>query len=155
MRNQFAVVNNTDGGIFQSVMFEAEDTGDIYAWLKRNSELDVPGFMVVDRLTSTTWEEGTFIREFEEQMAKAKAATGEHKCLSEERIRTLVREEMSKVIDGARAKACVPEYLDTERMEDALIAIVEHLADAKGDDKMNSHEDRHHGEFQYEDCGGQ
>lgn len=67
-----------------------------------------------------------------------------HECPSEERIRTIVREEMSKVIDGAREKASVPEYLDTEKMEDALVAIVETVATNQAYEKVNEHEDHLH-----------
>jgi len=145
MRNQFAVVDNPSGfrGLFQRVMFEGEDSGDVYAWLKKNSALDAPGYYVIDRLTSVRWEEGEFVREFEEQMKKANEATG-HKCLSEDRIRTIVLEEMSKVLDATREKACVPEYYDTEKMEDALVAIVDHLSEKKAEEKVDTHEDRFH-----------
>lgn len=96
MKNQFAVIHGTHGGLYERVIFEGDD-GDVYAFLKKNSALDAPGFVVVDRLTSTTWEEGTFIREFEEQMSEVNAATGGHKCLSEDRVREIFREELTKV----------------------------------------------------------
>jgi hypothetical protein len=121
----------------------------IYYWLKKNSELDAPGYTVLDRLNRIKWEEGTFIREIEEEMAKANAPKEAHACLSEERIRTIIREEMSEIIDGARKKACVPEYFDTEKMEDALVAIVNHLSETKMDDAVNSHYNDSHSEDQY------
>lgn len=68
----------------------------------------------------------------------------EHKCLSEERIRTIVREEMSKLVDSVRETACVPAYFDTETMDKALVAIVDHISDKKSNDAVNSHEDNFH-----------
>lgn len=105
MRNQFAVRYESGNGRIARVMFEGNDTGDIYAWLKKNSALDAPGFKVVDRLTLVEWEEGDFIREFEEQMAKANAATGEHKCLSEDDVRRIFREELTKALESVRETA--------------------------------------------------
>jgi hypothetical protein len=134
---------------FGQTMFEGDDATSIYYWLKKNSELDAPGYTVLDRLNRIKWEEGTFIREIEEEMAKANAPKEAHACLSEERIRIIVREEMSEVIDGARKKACVPEYFDTEKMEDALVAIVNHLSETKAGDAVNSHYEDSHSEDQY------
>lgn len=141
MKNQFAVVDDRGDG-FQRVLFEGEDTGDIYTWLKLHAAMDAPGYKVIDRLTLTSWEEDVFIREFEEQMAKANAVTGEHSCLSEDRIRTIVREEMSKLLDAVREKASVPEYYVTEKMEDAVIAIVDHRAELEATKAVSTHEDQ-------------
>lgn len=102
MRNQFAVLKANFGGTVSQLMFESSSTGDIYAWLKERSALDAPGFYVIDRFTSVQWEEGTFIREFEEEMAKAQAANKKHECLSEERIRIMIREELSKLVESIR-----------------------------------------------------
>lgn len=140
MRNQFQILDDRGDG-FHRVLFEADASGDIYVWLKKNSALDAPGYKVFDSLTLTSWEEGVFIREFEEQMAKADAMRGKHKCLSEERVRTIVREEMSKLIDEARAEAGVAPYYDTETMSKTLIAIIDHLSERKVSEGLNSHED--------------
>jgi hypothetical protein len=136
MRNQFAVLDQR--GVITRVLFESSSTGLIYAWLKEQSVLDAPGYKVIDRFTSVVWEEGVFIREFEEEM---EVASRGRKHISEDRIRTIVREEMSKLIDAVREKSCVPEYYDTAKMEDAVIAIVEHISDSKANEVVNKHED--------------
>lgn len=131
-------------------MFEADDTGDIYVWLKKNAVLDAPGYLVRDRISLTTWEEGVFIREFEEQMEKAKAVTGKHKCLSEDRIRTIVREEVSKVVDALCERIGLAEDVQTMETADSLHTALEAVAN----NAVNAHFDECHGESQYEDCGG-
>jgi hypothetical protein len=132
VKNQYLVSKNA---FFQDVMFEG-NRAQVYGWLVGKRVLDAPGYVVTDRLTSTIWEEGSFIREVEEEISKA----AEHKCLSEDRIRTIVREEMSKLIDAVREKASVPEYYDAEKMEDAVIAIVEHVSEEKAEEKVQDHE---------------
>ena len=67
-----------------------------------------------------------------------------HQCLSEERIRTMIREEMSKLIDKTREKVNLPEYYDTEKMEDAIIAIVEYVSEQGATDKVRDHENYYH-----------
>ncbi len=146
---RFAVLSS---GFPKQVLFEAGEAGEVYYWLKEHNELDKPGYTVLDRLNEISWEEGTFIRSIDEELAKREAVTENHKCLSEDRIRAIVREEMSKVIDAARVKACVPDYFDTEKMEDALVSIVDHLSEKKAGDAVNSHYDDSHSEDQYGDC---
>lgn len=97
MRNQFAVVSD---GIAEQVVFEGDDSSDVYTWLRKNSAFYASGFKVVDRSTSTSWSEKTFISEFEEQMTKAYAVIGKHVCLSEDRIRVIIRDEMSKSLES-------------------------------------------------------
>lgn len=113
---------------------------EVYAWVKKSAALDAPGYAIVDRHTLVTYEEGDFIRKFEEDLAKLEAP----KPLTEDRIRTIVREEMSKLIDAVREKSFVPEHYDTEKMEDALIAIVDHRAERRAKDDVNSHESNYH-----------
>jgi len=67
--NQFAVI--ADANSIQAVMFEGSEK-DVYEWLKQNAVLDAPGFQVVNRLLSVSWEEGEFIREYEEKQTKNK-----------------------------------------------------------------------------------
>jgi hypothetical protein len=101
MRNQFAVTRKQ--GNFERVMFESSAKKRVYLWLKGHSVLDAPGYMVIDRATSVTWEEGEFIHEFERELnaqrrAKLKAVSDEHKCLTEEQFRAIVREELAKFL---------------------------------------------------------
>ncbi|QJD49969.1 hypothetical protein SEA_CRICKO_86 [Streptomyces phage CricKo] len=60
---------------------------------------------------------------------------------TEENIRRIVREELSKVIDETREKATVPDYVDTERMSDALIAICSTISEKAAKEEVNRHED--------------
>lgn len=120
MRNQFAVVHNPSGfsGIFQRVMFEGDDTGDVYAWLKKNSALDAPSYYVIDRLTSVRWEEGEFIREFDEQVAKASSAgLGKKREAVLKIIRDINRADRvgETNFDG--------EYLDSEEIAQQIVSI--------------------------------
>lgn len=125
MRNQFAVIHDTTGGLYERVLFESESSGEVYAWLKKNSALDSPGYRVIDRFTSVSWEEGTFVREFEEEMAKASKT---HACVSEERIRTIVREEFSQFLDKLCEKAGLDKEVQTLVMSDAMYAVIENIS---------------------------
>ena len=141
MRNQFAVLKANFGGTVSQLMFESSSTGEIYAWLKERSALDAPGFYVIDRFTSVQWEEGTFIREFEEEMANAKV---EHACVSEERIRVLIQEELTKFVTKARKDVGVPEYYGEVDLVDKLTSIIGYMAEVQARETVNAHEDIHH-----------
>lgn len=60
---------------------------------------------------------------------------------SEEVTRRLVREEMSKVLDEARAKAEVPEYMNAETMSNALVAIIEAVSEKAATEQINRRKD--------------
>lgn len=146
MSNRFAVIN--DGGLINRVEFEGSRM-EVYAWLKDNSALDVPGFTVVDRSTSCRVEEGTFLRLVEEDMAemgKLQAAP------SAEQVRAIVRHELVRFIKAVREKSNVAEHFDNEAVEDTLVAVINHLADRKVNEELKFHEDQRHGDSRYEDC---
>lgn len=60
--------------------------------------------------------------------------------ISEERIRTIIREEISNLLDAVGKKVGVPEYLETEKMEDAMVAIVRTVAENEAKEAVNTHE---------------
>jgi hypothetical protein len=62
--------------------------------------------------------------------------------LTENDVRRIVREELSNFMDAARKKAGVEEYLDFEKMEDALVGIVEHVSKEAATEAVNDHENR-------------
>lgn len=61
--------------------------------------------------------------------------------LTEDDVRRIVREEMSKILDAAGKKVEVPEYLKTGPLEDALVSIIDTIATNEATEKVNSHED--------------
>lgn len=88
---QFAVLRR---GLVDKTMFEGS-RDKAYEWLLEHNELDAPGYDVLDTSTGQVYEDGEFIRKFEEELEPEE----EHKCLSEERVRVIVREELKKVFN--------------------------------------------------------
>jgi nitrogen regulatory protein PII-like uncharacterized protein len=66
--------------------------------------------------------------------------------LSEERIRIIVREEISKLVDDLCQKAVLPESLQAEEMVDALAAAVKEIAKDSAQERVEQHEQYHNHE---------
>lgn len=101
--------------------------------MEKNYANEVRRLMMVDRHTI---KEVSKILEISEDSVLAFLAG-----LSEERVRTVVREEISNLLDAAGKKVGVPEYIETEKMEDALVAFVDTIATNEATAKIKDHED--------------
>ena len=170
MSRRYAVLKKE--GNFTRVMYESQSKNRIYVWLKGHSVLDAPGYTVLDRATSTTWEEGNFIREFEEATPllevkahkclteeqvleiiqkqreanvkrRANMASLGHKCLTEEQIRAIVQEELAKFFNTVHERSCVQEEL-TDDVVDTFTGIIGHWADRESKETVAAHEDLWH-----------
>ena len=139
MSRRYAVLKKE--GNFTRVMYESQSKNRIYVWLKGHSVLDAPGYTVLDRAASTTWEEGNFIREFEgaTPLVEVKA----HKCLTEEQIRAIVQEELAKFFNTVHERSCVQEEL-TDDVVDTFTGIIGHWADRESKETVAAHEDLWH-----------
>lgn len=91
--SRYSVLRN---GYYSQVVFGSDHPVDVYLWLKENGGLDTPRYVVIDTIALTKWEEGTFVRECEEQIPKFIEDAKKREVLTEEWIRGIVREELAK-----------------------------------------------------------
>lgn len=123
----------TPGSLMDAI--RAEGTAEeIAAWLFNWAGAAGVEYKILDREENRVMNPDYFKK-------KVGSKSGGHECLSEDDIRRIVREEMSNLLDAVCKKADVPSYLPTEKMEDALVSLVETVADEKANDAVNKHED--------------
>lgn len=61
--------------------------------------------------------------------------------LSEDNIRVIVREELDRFMDELGKKAGIPQYMETERMVDAMVSVVETVSKKVANEEINKWED--------------
>jgi hypothetical protein len=113
-------------GAFMGHIHVEGDLDTVVAWLRNGTF----GYKVLDREENKVMDADYFMTK-----------VGERKCLSENDIRRIIREELSAFLDSAGKKASVPEYMKTEKMEDALVSIIKTVAENEANEVVNKHED--------------